>query len=353
MWLTQTQRRIIIASFLFIITLDFADAFIQPTSTINNRGAISQPKVQFHPSRNVSLMEAPVPFAGTGPRQVDMNQYNLELDDIENQWTANLVAKTIDDEGGIFLGVDNNRELFVDTVTLSLPRSIDQSSLGIELQEIAGGRSDGVGITIVSGLVAGGLAESNNCNILSGDSISSISVKRRKQNLESSTGLIDSEEIINQSMECLCYDKTVESILNLPPPQSNDEVYILKLKRLRRKPIVKVNLKFPPDQKKDDETIELFAGENLRLGMLVRGVQINDPLAQRFDTKNDGNCGAGGICRTCVVGLVRGGELLSPQKVAEEQMLQDTPRWRLACKAFVGNGMKEGEITVQVNPRQW
>mmetsp|Transcript_28344 Transcript_28344/g.57963 ORF Transcript_28344/g.57963 Transcript_28344/m.57963 type:complete len:88 (+) Transcript_28344:324-587(+) len=87
--------------------------------------------------------------------------------------------------------------------------------------------------------------------------------------------------------------------------------------------------------------------------MLVRGVKLNDPLAKRFDTKSEGNCGAGGLCRTCAVSVLRGGELLSPQKTAEAQMLGDEPRWRLACKAFVGYGMTEGEVTVAVNPRQW
>jgi hypothetical protein len=294
--------------------------------------------------------EAPVTFAGTGARQVDMNQYNLALEEIENQWVANFVEKSIDSEGGVFLGVKNNRELFVDVITVILPRK-SGSSLGIGLQEIAGGRNDGIGITIVTDLIKGGLAQSNKADILPGDSISSISVLRRKQDFNS--GLMDSQEVIKAKIECLGYDGTVEAILGLPSVQNDNEEYVIKLKRLRRKPVVKVNLKYPPEQKVKDETIDLFAGENLRLGMLVRGVQLNDPLAKRFDTKSGGNCGAGGLCRTCAVSVIRGAELLNPQKVAEEQMLQDNPRWRLACKAFVGYGMKEGEITIQVNPRQW
>jgi Na+-transporting NADH:ubiquinone oxidoreductase subunit NqrF len=114
-----------------------------------------------------------------------------------------------------------------------------------------------------------------------------------------------------------------------------------------------VTLKYPPSQDEKDSTLELFAGENLRLGMLVRGVKLNDPLARRFDTKSEGNCGAGGLCRTCSVSVLRGADLLNPQKPAEKQMLQDNPRWRLGCKAFVGYGMKEGEMVVQVNPNQW
>jgi ferredoxin len=95
------------------------------------------------------------------------------------------------------------------------------------------------------------------------------------------------------------------------------------------------------------------AGENLRQGMLVRGVKLNDPLAKRFDTKSGGNCGAGGLCRTCSVCVMDGAELLNDQRIAEKQMLADSPRWRLACKAIVGHGMREGEMTVRVNPKQW
>jgi ferredoxin len=132
-----------------------------------------------------------------------------------------------------------------------------------------------------------------------------------------------------------------------------EDSYLLTIKRLRRKPKVKVNLQYPPSQNEPDAQIEMFAGENLRQGMLIRGVKLNDPLAQRFDTKTGGNCGAGGLCRTCAVSIQSGGDLLNPQRVAEKQMLQDSPRWRLACKAIVGFGMQEGEMTIRVNPRQW
>jgi hypothetical protein len=273
------------------------------------------------------------------------------LDQIQKQWIANVIAKTIDEDGGIFLGVENDRELFVDVITVSIPRTTKDASLGIGLQEIAGGRSDGLGITIVSGLIEGGIVEQAGVDILPGDSITSISVIRRSQSSQGT--LSDNEETITAKSECLGYDATVDAILSLPPAQSDNEAYVIKLKRLRRKPILNINLKYPPSQEKEDETIQLFAGENLRLGMLVRGVELNDPLAKRFDTKSGGNCGAGGLCRTCAVSILRGKELLNPQKVSEKQMLQDNPQWRLGCKAFVGYGMKEGDISIQVNPKQW
>ena len=51
--------------------------------------------------------------------------------------------------------------------------------------------------------------------------------------------------------------------------------------------------------------------------------------------------------------FVSGGDVLNPQRVAEKQMMKNNPRWRLACKAIVGYGMKEGEMVVRVNPQQW
>uniref|UniRef100_A0A7S4IYH3 PDZ domain-containing protein n=2 Tax=Odontella aurita TaxID=265563 RepID=A0A7S4IYH3_9STRA len=290
-----------------------------------------------------------------GERQVDMNSYNLPLDDVPEQWTARLVAKSNDVDEGVYL-FPRDAEIFVDEYVATFPRDADGAGMGLELQELAGGREDGLGITVVSGLVEGGSAageEGSDAEIMPGDSISNVAVVRTSRGGGGvGRGLSDTEDSVSVRTECLGYDATVEAIGGLPPPRAG-EMFVLTMKRLRRKPRVKVTLQYPPSQGEPDGSIEMFAGENLRLGMLVRGVKLNDPLAKRFDTKTDGNCGAGGLCRTCSVSVLKGKELLNPQKVAEKQMLEDNPRWRLACKAFVGYGMKEGEITLRVNPRQW
>lgn len=292
-------------------------------------------------------------FSFEGSKQVDMNMYNIPIEQIEEQWIATVVPKSLDDDGGVFLSSRDQREYFVDTVVVKVKRPMDQS-LGILLQELAGGRDDGLGITVVSGLVEGGYMSTLSPDILIGDSIAQVCLLRDAPKIEDGIGLRTEQEEYIVATECLGYDATLDAIRNLPEQNSNDEYLILTLKRLRRKPKVKVNLKYPPDQKEKDCTIELFAGENLRMGLLSRSVSLNDTLAKRFDGKEiGGNCGgSGGLCRTCAVSILRGGELLSPIKVAEQQMLQENPRWRLACRAYVGNGMKEGEITIQVFPRQ-
>lgn len=287
---------------------------------------------------------------GAGPAAVDMNKYNLPLNQIEKEWRATLVQKTTEKEAGVYLRAATERVNFEDKVTVAFARSTN-GGLGIELAELAGGRDDGLGITVVTGLVKGGSADG--ADIIPGDSITEVSVVRRRSQSKES-GLEEQQEFWRVKTECFSYDATVDAIRSLPAVVDGyEDFFSVKLKRLRRKPKVTVKLQYPPEQNEPDETIEMFAGENLRQGMLVRGVKLNDPLAQRFDTKSEGNCGAGGLCRTCSVSILNGGELLNQQRVAEKQMLQDNPRWRLACKAIVGFGMQEGEMTVRVNPRQW
>ena len=257
-----------------------------------------------------------------------------------------MAAKTAQTEAGVRLQCKSN-DVFVDTVTVTYPRR--QASLGLELLELAGGRRDGLGITVVSDIFKGGPAEG--CDIQIGDAISQVSVLQSRST-NANGGLADVEQVFSVSAEALDYDATVDALQTLPPLKDNQEIR-LKLRRLRKRPVVNVNLQFPPSQNEPDTTITLFAGENLRQGILVRGVKLNDELAKRFDTKQGGNCGAGGLCRTCAVSVLRGQELLNPQRIAEQQMLQDSPRWRLACKAIVGYGMKEGEMTIRVSPNQW
>jgi ferredoxin len=199
---------------------------------------------------------------------------------------------------------------------------------------------------MVSGLVDGGNADGS--GILSGDSISQLEVVRSE-----SSGNSETEETIAVSTECLGYDATIDAILSLPEVSSKDEAVLLTIKRIRRKPRVTVKLQYPPALNEPDTTIELFAGENLRRAMLTRGIKLNDKLSERFDSGGLGDCGADGTCATCVVGVTKGEELLDPKKIQEEQILQKNPRWRMACKTVVGYGMTEGEMTIQVNPRQW
>jgi len=288
---------------------------------------------------------------GAGPAKVDMNKYNIPLDQVEEAWRAQLVQKAAEKSARLRLACKNERELFVDTILVTFER-VQDAGLGLILLELAGGRSDELGITVVSEVMSEG--PTDGLGIMIGDSISKVSLMRRAKTKEGATSLTEEFEEFSVDTECLGYSATVDSISSLPKYDPNySDRYELTIKRIRRKPKVSIKLQYPPEQNEPDTVIELFAGENLRQGMLIRNVKLNDPLAKRFDTKTGGNCGAGGLCRTCAVSVSRGVELLNPQRVAEKQMLEDQPRWRLACKAIVGFGMQEGNMTIQVNPRQW
>lgn len=297
-----------------------------------------------------------------------LKNYNLPQSELVDGWSARIVtrtAKSLEETMDIELFPKNEKEHFVDTVTVEIPLLLDEgmTGLGIELLEIKGGRDDGLGVVIVSGLVQGGNAEracavsgERSETIMYGDSIVSADLLLQRR---SSKG--DETAVISIQTECLGYDAMMNQLVGLLSSLENQDerinsaTIVLTLKRLRRKPRINIKLEYPPSQNLPPEIITLQPGDNLRMAMLQRGVKLNDPLAQRYDGKptGSGNCGSGGLCRTCAVSITRGGELLSPAKANEKKMMEDTPRWRLACKSWVGYGMKEGDIVIQVNPRQW
>jgi len=315
------------------------------TSFIISAHAFSPPATSSSLSALFFAASTETIYVGGGGAVVDMNQYNIPLEEAAEQWTAELTAGTSLVKEGVYLGTKKASNLFVDTLSFDVKRD---GGLGIELLEIAGGREDGLGITIASGLVEGGNAE--NSGILPGDSIVSLQVEKST----STEALSENIDVTTISTECLSYDSTIDAILSLPSPENSDETVRVTVKRIRRQPKVRVTLQYPPEQNEPDGVIELFAGENLRRAMLTRGVKLNDGLSERFDSGGKGDCGAEGTCATCVVSISKGSELLSPPKTQEQQMIiSRKPRWRMACKAVVGWGMQEGDMTIKVNPRQW
>jgi hypothetical protein len=227
---------------------------------------------------------------GAGPASVDMDVYNIPCDEILGEWKANFVQKANENTAKVTLAC-KSPEYFIDYVTVNFPRNPEQG-LGLSLVELAGGRGDGLGITVVSE-VSGAAASAENGSILYGDSLSVVGLVRTARKPSEGTTMVREYTV---ATECLDYEATVDAISSLPSATADEfeDTWVLKIKRIRRKPKISVRLLYPPSQNEEDVTFELFAGENLRQGMLVRGVKLNDPLAKRFDTKNSGNCGAGG-----------------------------------------------------------
>jgi ferredoxin len=200
--------------------------------------------------------------------------------------------------------------------------------LGFVLEEVASSAS--AGITCVSELVPGSPAAAT--GIEPGDCLTSISCGGRAV-----------------SLEALGYDATIEALTGLIGGLSAPAELTVTASRLQRTPMVNVTLISPFDP---PQTLSMPAGSNLRRTLLVRGFKLNDALAERFDSGGTGDCGAEGTCATCAVSVQRGMELLSPAGLQEQQIFQNNPRWRMACKVVVGHGGKEGELVVRLSPRQ-
>lgn len=277
-------------------------------------------------------------------KEHDMNAYNLpSLEAIAEEWTAVVKAGSSLQTAGVFMEPKNTKVNFADLITVRFPRT---AGLGLELLELAGGREDGVGVTIVEAVVPGGPADGS--GILPGDTLVDVAIESSSSN---SDNLDSSVTIDSIQLECLGFDATVEALQSLPSPNANaDETFVVSVKRLRKRPKVKVNLQYPDDEE-PPQTIEIFCGENLRRALLVRGVKLNDPLAQRFDSGGSGDCGADGTCATCAVAVTKGADLLTPRTTMEEQVFKNRVTWRMSCKAKLA--MKEGELNLRVNPRQW
>lgn len=213
-------------------------------------------------------------YAAAGAPTVDMDRYNLPLEKIVDEWTAVVCEPSALQDGGMYLSAkDNQRELFVDTLQYSILR---HGGLGLILTEIAGGREDGRGITIVEEILDSGNAA--NSGIVPGDSIVALSI------VQSNNEDLNEERIdnISSDTECLGYDATVAALTSLPPPATENEMITLTVKRIRRQPKINVTLQYPPNTNEKDVRIELFAGENLRRAMLARGVKLNDKLVSVY-----------------------------------------------------------------------
>ena len=238
-------------------------SFILPLTTRTHTSSITS-------TSSLSAQAQNSYYAAAGAPSVDMSVYDLPLDRTIDEWTAVVQAPSSLQDGGVFLKVkDANRELFVDTLQFSIRRS---GGLGLILTEIAGGRTDGIGITIIEDILDDG--NSAKVGLIPGDSIVSLYVSSSSRNGDVVTTGV--------STECLGYDATIDAITSLPPPTSEDDVVNLTVKRVRRQPKISVRLQYPPDTEEDDVTIELFAGENLRRAMLTRGIKLNDRLVRHF-----------------------------------------------------------------------
>jgi len=290
-----------------------------------------------------------VPRSVSDQQTVDANVYNIPLEEAADLWTASVQeSNNADRKAGVPYMDTKSKDHFVDDI-LSLEVSRN-GGLGLELLELAGGRDDGIGVTIVSGVAKGGNAEK--AGILPGDSISAVTVLETGSSGDSASssssglGLVEETNGRTCITECRDFDNTIDALVNFPG-DNVDAVY-LNVKRIRRWPKIQVQVEYPKSQCAEGfdpiRNLEFFAGENLKRALQNRGIVLDDSGNPKCDF-----CGS----NACYVSILKGKTLLNPIGKTEEKLMELNQNCRLSCKTTVGYNMQEGDLKLRVNLSQW
>lgn len=206
-------------------------------------------------------------------------------------------------------------------------------SLGLELTEVAHSDLDHRGLVLVSKVT--GLAL-HDTPIHVGDTIIGVFVGDDFK--ESTTGRD--------------YDDTVEILGRAKEYALNhDDIITLELNRVVKKAQVKVVVE---NDDNTETTLDALAGDNLRLLLMHKHVNLYDETTHRLDQPNVcGNCGGEGICGTCLVSIQEGMEHLNKVGPQESSILTNRPtNWRAACKTVVGADNKpDSTLRIRLHPQ--
>ena len=133
------------------------------------------------------------------------------------------------------------------------------------------------------------------------------------------------EGSLGYMLEAASYDATIEAIgqaLSATPPGAPITLTLGRIVRRGRAQVTAVD----PDG--SESQFVCYEGENLRMGLLRRGLRLNDQTARRYDNKpaGTGDCGGNGLCATCVVSVLSGGVNLTPKRPSEKNLLSRVAR---------------------------
>jgi len=305
-------------------------------NAVNNGSASSSPSscslLRSAPAD--SDFEKPIPVRNLDSNSVvDENVYNVDAEAAADIWTVSVSGEDrLDRLANIPFLDSNSKDHFVEDIRVVVSRV---GGMGIELLELAGGRDDQYGLTIVSGV--SGNAEK--AGIIAGDSIASMETQKVTM---SSGGESESREMFD--CECKNFDTTIGLLSSFP---SEIESLVLNVKRIRRWPKINIVVEYPPIQCGEGvdnrETVELFAGENLKRGLQTRGITFEDTKAAKCDF-----CGG-----KCTVSIDMGMQLMNPIGLTEEKLMKNNPKCRLSCKTKVGYNMQEGDVRLRINLNEW
>jgi len=301
---------------------------------MNNGNASLSPSSLLRSAPADSDFEKPIPVRNLDSNSaVDENVYNVDAEAAADIWTVSISGEDrLDQLANIPFLDSKSKDHYVENIRVVVSRD---GGMGIELLELAGGREDECGLTIVSGV--SGNAEK--AGIIAGDSIASMETQKVTM---SSGGESESRELFD--CECKNFDTTIGLLSSFP---SEIESLVLNVKRIRRWPKINIVVEYPPIQCAEGvdnkETVELFAGENLKQGLQTRGIIFEDRDAGKCDF-----CGG-----KCTVSIDMGMQLMNPIGLTEEKIMKNNPKCRLSCKTKVGYNMQEGDVRLRINLNEW
>lgn len=240
--------------------------------------------------------------------------------------------------------------------------------LGISLQELVlGGGDTALPLTVVDGLIEGSAAaaqageEAGGACVMEGDTL--IAVHGQSGLSFDVEGLLEwgsnplaaSLQLTHSSephvWAAASYDDTVDAIGKVICSSPGSPI-TLTLGRIVRRGRAVVTTTAPDGSQ---SVVVCYEGENLRMGMLRRGMKLNDPTAPRYDNKptGSGDCGGNGLCATCVVSVQGGMEHLTPRAPSERNLLANRFRWRQSCRAYVQlpDDKTDVEVSIALKPR--
>jgi hypothetical protein len=154
---------------------------------------------------------------------VDPDVFNVDAEKAADLWTVSVSAENrLDREAGVPFLDSKSKDYYVDEIRMVVSRD---GGMGIELLELAGGRDDDYGLTIVSGV--SGNAEK--AGIIPGDSIMGVEINKVSLKDGSNTKVEESREMFD--CECKNFDTTIGLLGSFPP---EIESLVLNIKRKRR-----------------------------------------------------------------------------------------------------------------------
>ncbi|KAG7358438.1 ferredoxin [Nitzschia inconspicua] len=250
-----------------------------------------------------------------------------------------LRLQVYDLDTGVYGLESKDPDFGIEVIRTFLHISDGDDSLGLELTEVAHGRSDHRGLVLVSAILEEEVAKNKPIHV--GDTIVGVFVG---ENFKESTTDMDYDDTVDVLSRAKEYAKSV-----------GGSTISLELNRLVKRATIHVIVE--DETGHDAVKFDAKAGDNLRSLLMHHHASLygNGKAAlHRLDQPTLTNdCGGEGICGTCLVKINEGMSHLNAIGPQEYSILQGRPEsWRASCKTVVGADNEEGS-TLRIRLHPW